>query len=106
MLIVAIGIYLVITFILTAIGIERQNEALKMFLMGLVLTPAYGLSLLIKERRKSMKIQYYYCEECHYIFPVKLKHCPVCHEKGKKVKLIKFENPHKLTKLYKQLSLA
>jgi len=106
MLIVAIGIYLVITFLLTVIGIERHNEGLKILILSIILTPLYGIILLIKERHKAVKISYYYCEECHYIYPVKLKHCPVCRENGKKMKLIKFENPHKLTKLYKQLSLA
>jgi len=106
MLIIAIGVYLIITFLLTAIGIERHNEGLKIFLLSIVLTPLYGIFLLIKERHKAVKIHYYYCSECHYIYPVKLKHCPVCQEKGKKVKLVKFESPHKLTKLYKQLSLA
>jgi hypothetical protein len=106
MLIAAIGVYLIITFILTVIGIERHNEGLKILILSVVLTPIYGMILLIKQRHKAMRIHYYYCEECQYIYPVKLKHCPVCQENGKKVKLIKFENPHKLTKLYKQLSLA
>ncbi len=106
MLIIAIGVYLVITFLLTVIGIERHNEGLKIFLLSLLLTPIYGIFFLIKGRHKAVKIHYYYCDECQYIYPVRLKHCPVCQEEGKKVKLIKFENPYKLTKLYKQLSLA
>ena len=106
MLVLAIGVYLIITFLLTVIGIERQSEGLKIFLMSLLLTPLYGLYLLIRNRYKAVNIHYYYCPECDYIYPVKLKHCPICQEKGKKVKLVKFENPHKLTKLYKQLTLA
>ena len=106
MLIIAIGVYLIITFLLTVIGIERHSEALKIFIMSLVLTPLYGLYLLVKNRNKAVKVHYYYCSECDYVYPVKLKYCPVCQEKGKKVKLVKFENPHKLTKLYKQLTLA
>ncbi|GMT45597.1 MAG: hypothetical protein IEMM0006_1429 [bacterium] len=106
MLIIAIGIYLIITFLVTVIGIEWHSEGLKIFLLSLFLTPLYGLFLLFKVKHKAVRIHYYYCEECEYIYPVKLKHCPICQEKGKKVKLIKFENPHKLTKLYKRLSLA
>ncbi len=106
MLVIAIGIYLIITFVLTVIGIERHSEALKLFLLSLVLTPVYGIVLLIKNRAKAVPVHYYYCAECDYVYPVKLKYCPVCEEKGKKVKLVKFENPHKLTKLYKQLTLA
>ncbi len=106
MLVVAIGIYLIITFLLTVIGIERHSEGLKIFILSLVLTPVYGIILLIKNRHKAVRVHYYYCSECNYIYPVKLKYCPVCEEKGLKVKLVKFENPHKLTKLYKQLSLA
>ena len=106
MLIAAIAIYLVITFILTVIGIEGQSQGVKIFFLTILLTPVYGIILLLKEKHKAVKIHYYYCEECNYIYPVKLKHCPVCEEKGKKVKLVKFENPYKLTKLYKQLTLA
>ncbi len=106
MLIAAIGIYIIITFLLTVIGIERHSEGFKIFMLSLILTPVYGLFLLIKGRHKAVKIHYYYCEECRYIYPVKLKYCPVCQEKNIKVKLIKFENPHKLTNLYKHLSLA
>jgi hypothetical protein len=106
MLVVAIGVYLIITFLLTVIGIERHSEGLKIFILSLLLTPIYGLVLLIKNRHKAVPIHYYYCAECNYVYPVKLKYCPICEEKGKKVKLVKFENPHKLTKLYKQLTLA
>jgi len=105
MLIAAIGVYLIITFLLTVIGIEH-SEGLKIFSLSLILTPIYGLFLLIRHRHKAVKIHYYYCKECRYIYPVRLKYCPVCQEKGEKVKLIKFENPYKLTNLYKQLSLA
>ena len=106
MIIIAIGIYLIITFILTVIGIERHSEALKIFILSLILTPLYGAFLLLKERNKSIKIHYYYCDHCHYVYPMKLKYCPVCEEKGIKVKLVKYESPHKLTNLYKQLTLA
>ncbi len=106
MLIIAIGIYLIITFVLTVIGIERHSEGLKLFLLSLVLTPVYGIVLLIKNKSRAVPVHYYYCSECDFVYPVRLKYCPVCEEKGKKVKLVKFENPHKLTKLYKQLTLA
>jgi len=106
MLIAAIGIYLVITFLITVIGSEWHSAGLKVFVLSLILTPVYGLFLLRQARHKAVKIHYYYCEECRYIYPVKLKYCPVCQEENRKVKLVKFENPHKLTNLYKQLSLA
>ena len=105
MLIAAIGVYLIFIFLVTVIGIEH-SEGLKIFLLSLILTPFFGLFHLIRHQHKAVKIHYYYCEECRYVFPVRLKYCPVCQEKGEKVKLIKFENPHKLTNLYKQLSLA
>ena len=106
MLIIAVGIYIFITFLVTIIGIELHGEWLKIFLLSIFLTPLYGLLLLLNGKHKAVRIHYYYCEECEYIYPVKLKHCPICQENGKKVKLIKFENPYKLTKLYKRLSLA
>jgi hypothetical protein len=106
MLIIVIGAYLVITFILTVIGLERNSEGLKVFILSLVLTPLFGFVYLLKNRRKAAKISYYYCEECDYVYPIKMKHCPVCLEKGKKVKLKKYESPNKLTEVYTNLSLA
>lgn len=106
MLIITIGVYLIITFLLTVVGIEMHGEGQKIFLLSFLLTPVFGLVFLIMRRRKAVAIHYYYCEKCRYIYPVKLKYCPVCQEKGEKIKLIKFENPHKLTNLYKQLTLA
>ena len=106
MLIIVIGAYLLITFILTIIGLERNSEGLKVFILSLILTPLFGMVYLLKERRKAGKISYYYCKECDYIYPLKMKHCPICMEKGKKVKLVKYESPHKLTEVYSNLSLA
>ncbi len=106
MLITAIAIYLVITFILTLFGVENQEEALKTFFLTILFTPIYGLYVLLKEKRNSSKVDFYYCPHCDYIYPLKLKHCPICEEKGRKVKLIKYENPHNLKVLYKNLSLA
>ncbi len=107
MLITGIAIYVVIAFIITVIDIEQpSSEGLKILILSLVLTPLYSLFVLIKRRHHSVKIHYYYCEHCDYVYPVKLKYCPVCEEKGIKVKLIKYESPHKLTEFYKQLTLA
>ena len=106
MILIAIGAYLLITFILTIVGLEKNSEGLKVFLLSLVLTPIFGLVYLLKEKRKAGNIKYYYCSECDYVYPLKMKYCPICEEKGKKVKLVKYESPYKLSEVYTNLSLA
>ncbi len=104
MLILAIGAYLLVTFILTIVGLERDGAGLKLFLLSLILTPLFGIVYLLKERVRSERIDFYYCHECNYIYPFKMKHCPICLEKGKKVKLVKYESPHKLSGVYTNLA--
>ncbi len=106
MLIFVIGVYLLVTFILTIVGLGRNSEVLKLFILSLILTPLFGFVYLLKTRIKSERISYYHCHECNYIYPIKMKHCPICLEKGKKVKLVKYESPHKLSGVYTNLSLA
>jgi len=106
MIINAIIVYLIIIFLITVIGIEIPGEALKIFLSSLVLTPLYGLFILLREQNKSNKVRFYHCNHCEYVYPVKLTYCPLCEEKGLKVKLLNYENPNKLTKLYKRLTLV
>jgi len=43
MLLYGITIYFVITFIFTLFGIDRQSEAVKLFLISLILTPLAGV---------------------------------------------------------------
>jgi len=104
MLVIGIGIYIVIVFIMTALQIEEPPFAVKIFVLSIIFTPIYGVYLLSKEKGLSSKVHYYYCQKCEYIYPVKMRHCPLCEEKGEKVKLIKYENPHKLHLLYKKLN--
>lgn len=106
MIIFIIVIYLVITFLLTVIGIEKQSEGFKIFIISFLLTPVAGLFYLMKERRRSSRINYYYCHECDYIFPVKMSHCPICAEQDKKVKLIKYVSPNDVTQKIGTLKLA
>jgi hypothetical protein len=102
MLIVGITIYLVITFMLTVFKIESNEEGIKFFILSIILTPVYAVFVNLKSKKTS-KMYYYYCKECGYVYPVKLKHCPVCEETGVKVKLIEYENPYKLESLYQKL---
>ena len=106
MIIYIIAIYLVITFILTAIGIEKYSEGLKIFITSLLLTPFVGLILMLRQKRRSSRINYYYCDECDYIFPVKMSHCPICAEQHRKIKLIKYSSPVSVTKNIKTLNVA
>ena len=102
MLIISITFYFIITFLLTVFEVKNPEEWVKFVFLSIILTPVY-LLVVNYRRKKTSRIDYYQCKECDYIFPMKLKHCPLCEEKGVKVKLIKYENPYKLKSLYQNL---
>ena len=106
MLIILIAVYLLITFILTVMGIEKQTEGLKIFFISLFFTPLVGLVYLYGKKNKSSQIRYYHCHECDYIYPVKMRDCPICMENGVNVRLKKYESPYKLSEKIGELSLA
>lgn len=106
MLIYFIAIYLLVTFILALLGIDSKAEGVKVFIISLLLTPLAGIFFVLKNRRKASTIHYYYCHECDYIFPVKMNHCPMCQEEGKKVKLTKYQTPYQVTSHISPLDLA
>jgi hypothetical protein len=106
MLIIFITAYLFITFILTVLGIEKQSEGLKIFLISLFLTPLIGIVYIYGKKPKSSKINYYHCNDCDYIYPVKMKDCPICLEKGVKIKLKKYESPYNISEKIRILKLA
>ena len=106
MLIYGIAIYLLITFIFTLFGIDKQSEVIKFLLINLMLTPIAGAIWIFKNRPQSKKIHYYYCEECNYVYPIKMGHCPICAEKGKKVRLKKYKSPYNFSKDLQKLTLA
>ena len=94
------------TFILTVLGIEKQSEGLKIFLISLFLTPLIGIVYIYGKKPKSSKINYYHCNDCDYIYPVKMKDCPICLEKGVKIKLKKYESPYNISEKIRILKLA
>jgi len=106
MILYFIAIYLLATFILTWMGIDSKSEGVRIFLISLLLTPLAGIFLVMKERRKATPVHYYYCHQCDYIFPVKMSHCPMCQENGKKVKLNKYVSPHQITDQIGHLNLT
>ncbi len=97
MILLGVSVYLIVTFFLTFVGIERQNEGLKIFIISLLLTPIAGLFYMITKKKNYTRINYYYCDQCDYIFPVKMKICPCCKEEGKKVRLIRYQSPYRFT---------
>ena len=96
MIFLGVSIYLVITFFLTFIGIERQNEGLKIFIISMLLTPLAGLLFMASRKKNYVKVRYYYCNSCDYIFPIKIHRCPICEEKGEKVRLHRYVSPYKV----------
>jgi len=87
-------IYLVVTILLTLIGIGRQNEGLKIFLISLLLTPIAAGGYMLFRKKNYKKIVFFQCPKCDYIFPTKIKHCPICEEKGQRIKLEKYKSPY------------
>ncbi len=96
MIFLAVFIYLLTTILLTFIGVVKQNEFLKIFLISLLLTPFVAGAYIFFRKKNYVKIQYYYCSACKYIFPLKMKHCPICEEEDAKVKLLKYKSPYKI----------
>ena len=89
-------LYITINAILSILGVDNHQEMLKVFFIGLLLTPVAGIGYLIFRKRNQRRIHFYYCEQCDYIFPVKMKNCPICEEQGKKVKLLPYKSPYHL----------
>jgi hypothetical protein len=106
MILIGVSIYLIITFFLTFIGIERQNEGLKIFIISLLLTPVAGLFYMITKKKNYKRINYYYCDRCEYIFPVKMKTCPCCEEEGEKVRLVRYQSPYRVKENIKMAEFA
>jgi hypothetical protein len=106
MVILSIAIYLLITFVLTIIGIEKHTNGFRIFFISLLLTPLVGFIYYSLNSNKSTHISYYHCHECNYIYPVKIKNCPICMEDGIKIRLKKYESPYKISEKIKELKLA
>ncbi len=106
MLILLISVYLIVTFALTVMGIEKQAEVIKIFLISLLLTPIIGFVYLYGKKNRASQIRYYHCHDCDYIYPVKMKHCPICLENGVKVRLMKYKSPHSVADKIGELTLA
>ena len=105
MVLLGVSIYLVMTFFLTFIGIEKQNEGLKIFIISMLLTPLAGLLFMVTRKKNYARLRYYHCEACDYIFPVKLYRCPICQEKGLSIKLHRYESPHKIARAIRAIEL-
>lgn len=106
MAIIIIAVYLVLTLLMTAMGIERQTEGFKIFFISLFFTPLVGFFYIYGKKNRSSHISYYHCHECNYIYPVKMRHCPICMEKGIKVRLKKYRSPYKVAEEVETLCLA
>ena len=106
MILIAVSIYLIVTFSLTFIGIEKQNEGLKIFILSLLLTPIVGFFYIFNKKKNAARIHYSYCNECDYIYPVKMRHCPCCAEEDRKVKLERYVSPHAIANKIKIADFA
>lgn len=97
-------VYILLSIALSIAGIEKLNEGAKIFIISLLLTPFVGAGYLIYRKRNSTKITFYNCPECEYVFPVKIRHCPICEENGLKVRLKIYTSPHTISKRIEHLS--
>jgi hypothetical protein len=106
MILIIIAVYLALTFLLTVVGIERQMAGLQVFIISIFLTPIVGVFYVYINKNNTSKINYYHCSECNYIYPVKMSDCPICMEKGVKVKLKKYVSPFKVSEVVGVLNVA
>lgn len=97
MVLIATTLYITLTIILTLFGLERQNQGLRVFLISLLLTPLVGIGYMLFSKKNHTRIHFYYCNDCDYIFPAKMRHCPMCEENGQKTRLVKYVSPYKLS---------
>lgn len=103
MVILIAVIYILLSIALSIAGIEKLNEGTKIFIISLLLTPFVGAGYLIIKKRHSTKIHFYFCSECKYIFPVRIRHCPICEENGIKVRLKSYHSPYEFPKLIEHI---
>lgn len=94
MTLLIVSLYLVISILISAAGFNNYGESLKIFFISLVLTPLAGMIYLLVKKKNMNKIRFYQCSHCEYVFPIKISHCPICEEKGYKIKLTKFRSPY------------
>ena len=106
MTLMIIAIYLGLTFSLTVMGIERQMAGLQVFMISIFLTPLVGVFYIYSKKHKTSQINYYHCSECNYIYPVKMSDCPICMEKGVKIKLKRYKSPCKVANVVGVLNVA
>ena len=106
MLIFFVVVYIVLSFLMAVFGIEKQSEVIKVFIISMILTPLAGIIWVYLKRTNAHKIYQYQCTECNYLFPVKMKHCPICEEKGKKVKLVPYKPPVNLAPRIQKIRVA
>ncbi len=105
MILVYTLLYIILNAILSVIENDKQEELLKLFLLGMLLTPVVTIGYLLYKKKNSKRVHFYYCSECDYVFPVKMKHCPICEEQGKKIKLTPYRSPYRLTKQIRTITL-
>lgn len=98
MIYLVVLIYVLVSVLITLSGIGKQNEILKILLISLLLTPISGGIYILFKKKNYKRVLYYYCSDCDYIFPVKMKYCPICKEKGVKIKLSKYKSPYTFSK--------
>lgn len=78
----------------------------QVFFISLFLTPIVALFYIYSKKNHSSKISYFHCDECNYIYPVKMSNCPICMEKGVKVKLRRYQSPFDASKVVGVLDVA
>lgn len=94
MTLLIVTLYLIVSILISATGYNTYGEGLKIFMLSLLLTPFAGLIYLLVKKKRMNRIRFYHCHHCEYVFPVKMTHCPICEERGYKIKLKKFKSPH------------
>jgi len=87
-------------------GVEKQVPGLQVFIISLFLTPLVAILYIYSKKNKSSQINYFYCSECSYIYPVKMNDCPICMEKGIRVKLKKYQSPHNVAELVGVINMS
>lgn len=89
-LIVAVVFYIIVVYLFSRLGRNREIGTRMLFLVSLFLTPILGLAFLLSSQERKMNPYTevtYKCENCKYVFSEPLEYCPFCEKEGYKHKL-------------------
>lgn len=89
-LLIAVILYIIVVYLFSRLGKNREIGTRRLFLVSLFLTPVLGLAFLVSSHERKMNPYTevtYKCDKCRYVFSEPFEYCPFCEKEGYKQKL-------------------